>query len=158
MKRFILQTISYANNDIKGTRGSLFDKDLNYLCPTLELPFISNKANQSKGVSCIPQGIYRVIKDNDGKHQWWKLTHKLNEYVNTWEDIHREIGRSAIEIHPANWLKDLQGCIALGTTTGTDNGELTVWKSGDKFELLKDILGAEFILDIRRTIIGQLGV
>lgn len=39
-------------------------------------------------------------------------------------------GRSNIEIHPANWYSDLEGCIALGDETSTDqNGDYTIMES-----------------------------
>lgn len=63
---------------------------------TLELPWIDNQI----GVSCIPEGQYIVDRDKTGRHQWYRLR---NEEV---------APRSHIEIHPANKLAQLQGCIA----------------------------------------------
>ena len=151
MKTFILQTISYSNQDIKGTRGQLLDSNLNHLCPTLELPFISEEASKAVGKSCIPEGTYKVVKDDHGKYQWWKITHILNERVNTWEDMSRETGRTAIELHPANYLSDLKGCIALGTSAGIKDSNLTIWNSKSMFDKLKDTLGKEFSLIVKRS-------
>lgn len=47
---------------------------------------------------CIPEGIYEFERDLHGKHQWWK--------------INGVEGRTAIEIHPANYAHQLLGCIA----------------------------------------------
>lgn len=61
---------------------------------TLERPWKQNKAF----VSCIPEGEYIVSRDHTGKHRYYA--------VNDVKD------RSAIEIHPANTVNQLQGCIA----------------------------------------------
>lgn len=61
---------------------------------TLERPWKQNKAF----VSCIPEGEYIVSRDHTGKYRYYA--------VNDVKD------RSAIEIHPANTVNQLQGCIA----------------------------------------------
>ena len=63
---------------------------------TLELPWRNNEI----GKSCIPAGIYVVDRDYTGKQTWYRFRDA-------------EVApRSAIEIHPANRLHQLQGCIA----------------------------------------------
>jgi hypothetical protein len=60
----------------------------------LERPWLDNKPF----VSCIPPDSYIVDRDKTGRFKWYKL---------------REvIGRSFIEIHPANKADQLEGCIA----------------------------------------------
>lgn len=68
---------------------------------TLELPWVNNQV----GVSCIPDGIYPVTKHVSPKFGrcYW---------------IHNVIGRSEILIHPANYTRQLRGCIATGTEQG----------------------------------------
>lgn len=61
---------------------------------TLERPWKGNKPF----VSCIPEGEYIVERDHTGKHKYFKIL-----------DV---AGRSHIEIHPANFVNELQGCIA----------------------------------------------
>lgn len=61
---------------------------------TLELPWRDNEPD----ISCIPEGEYIVDRDFTGKHQYYRL---------------REVnGRTDIEIHPANKVSELNGCIA----------------------------------------------
>lgn len=61
---------------------------------TLERPWKGNKPF----VSCIPEGEYIVLRDHIGKHRYYAV-----------QDV---LDRSAIEIHPANTVNQLQGCIA----------------------------------------------
>lgn len=77
------------------TLGELALPDGEYL-QTLELPWLDNAI----GLSCIPEGQYVVDRDEHGRHQWYRLRDS------------QVAPRSAIEIHPANRLEHLQGCIA----------------------------------------------
>lgn len=63
---------------------------------TLELPWRDNQLS----VSCIPEGIYTVDRNTTGRHQWYALRNEETE------------PRTFIEIHPANRLSQLEGCIA----------------------------------------------
>ena len=64
-------------------------------CYTLERPWKNNIIN----LSCIPVGSYVVERDITGKQQFYRIL-----------DVE---GRSDIEIHPAGYVNDLLGCIAL---------------------------------------------
>lgn len=150
---FILHSILYGDQRVKGTRGYLLDSNFNILCPTLELPYVSKEAEKAKNVSCIPEGIYEIVADKTGKYQWWAFKSKLNEYTQKWEPVFETIGRSNIEIHPANYLKDLEGCIALGETPDIKDNELVVWSSQLAHKRLQPVLKDRFILKIVRTIL-----
>lgn len=63
---------------------------------TLERPDLNNTPN----ISCIPKGTYKVKRDKLGKHQYYAIQDVPN--------------RTFIEIHEANKVSQLQGCIALG--------------------------------------------
>lgn len=63
---------------------------------TLELPWRDNKI----GKSCIPEGRYVVDRDRTGKQQWYRFRNE------------ETAPRTHIEIHPANFLSHLQGCVA----------------------------------------------
>lgn len=67
-------------------------------CDTLELPWRENQ----HGVSCIPAGAYAVLF-RDSLH-----FHRVTLH------IERVPERDGIEIHPANHVEELRGCIALG--------------------------------------------
>jgi len=81
------------------TLGALMVKDDNgqyfQVCYTLELPFVSNRIN----VSCIPSGIYRYERGVNSKGQ--PVIHITNLP-----------GRTYIQIHVANKVSELKGCIA----------------------------------------------
>ncbi len=67
---------------------------------TLERPWMGN----IPFTSCIPEGVYEVYRDDSGKHQWYRFNPN---------HVHP---RTDIEIHPANTVGQLSGCIALGTS------------------------------------------
>lgn len=61
---------------------------------TLERPWKDNQVN----ISCIPEGEYIIERNTTGKHQYYGV-----------KDVE---GRTFIELHPANIVQALQGCIA----------------------------------------------
>lgn len=75
------------------TEGKLIFPDGSYVY-TLERPDLNNKPN----ISCIPEGEYLVDRDKTGRFQWYRF-----------RNVH---GRSHIEIHPANKVDQLMGCVA----------------------------------------------
>ena len=79
------------------------------LCKTLERPENNNLSDNPKTVQndsgCIPEGIYLVKKDYSGKFQYFSITNVPN--------------RKAIEIHYANIIDELLGCMALGDRLDT---------------------------------------
>lgn len=96
---------------------------------TLERPWLNNKPY----ISCIPAGQYKVERDHYGRHRYYKLLDVPN--------------RSAIEIHPANYVKQLQGCIALGLGFEEKTGILL--NSKKACDLFVDVVGDNsFTLDI----------
>lgn len=66
---------------------------------TIERPWLDNAAN----VSCIPEGTYQAR---------WRESPKFGF---TWE-LQDVPERTYILMHVANYPKDVQGCIGLGTT------------------------------------------
>ena len=63
---------------------------------TIELPWLDN----AKGTSCVPVGIYEVV---------YKLSPRLKKKTYRLVDVP---GRDGVLIHPANFAKQLKGCIA----------------------------------------------
>lgn len=70
------------------------------LCKTLELPWRDNKRN----VSCIAVGDYLMVKEATSPKHKYEHFRILNVY-----------GRSGILIHIVNYVKDLKGCIGVGS-------------------------------------------
>jgi hypothetical protein len=68
---------------------------------TLELPWRDNQT----GISCIPPGVYAVAFFDSPK------------FKRTILRLKGVPGREAVEIHPANHVAELRGCIALGVRT-----------------------------------------
>lgn len=82
-----------------GTFGSLSIEGNDFSCVSLERPWVANQSN----LSCIPLGTYTCA--------WkWSNSHGRNVY-----HVENVEGRTNIEIHSANAIFQLLGCIALGT-------------------------------------------
>lgn len=123
-------------SDENGTFGTLMDDMSHQLCFTIELPWCDNHTM----VSCIPEGIYQVEAFQSPKHgDIWKLMNVP--------------GRTTIEIHPANDIDDLLGCIGVGDGLGTVSGLPAVLNSQKTFMRLKNELPDSFELTIRSTIL-----
>jgi hypothetical protein len=95
---------------------------------TLEKPWIENKPY----ISCIPDGVRKITRNLTGRHQWFGVC-----------DV---VDRTFIEMHPANHVDELEGCIApcmgLYGTQAVD--------STDACNLLLDIFGdQDWYLDVR---------
>ena len=87
---------------------------------SLERPWLNNAPN----VSCIPQGIYDLSWRESPRFGWtWLL-----------EDVPN---RTHILILSANWSRQLQGCIALGT--GLMGNEFAVSNSRDAVERFEEL-------------------
>ncbi len=86
----------------------------------LEPPWRNNRRNES----CIPDGEYVVEVDNTGR---WKYARVL--------DVP---GRSAIEFHPGNTVKNTQGCLMPGYGFSIKNEFLTY--STDATEDFQELL------------------
>lgn len=104
----------------QATNGSITFKG-EHICHSIELPW----RNNLKRLSCIPEGRYRLIRQQYHKHgDQLGLMNVLN--------------REAILIHAANdALKELLGCIAPVTTlTGDGKGS----ESKKALQALKDVV------------------
>lgn len=76
-------------------------------CVTLELAWRDNQPN----VSCVPAGTYPIVR------RW--SAHFGRELF----ELEQVPGRSACEIHVANTVGDLRGCIGVGRAFGRVNGQ-----------------------------------
>lgn len=95
---------------------------------TLERPWIPAQGHKGGTVreSCIPDGTYALRNHTSERFRnVWALT---NEAL----DVHympASKGRSAILIHAGNCVRDVVGCVALGLSHGTLEGEHAVLNS-----------------------------
>lgn len=114
----------------QGTLGFLHDEAR--LCFTIELPWLDNHPQ----TSCIPVGAYSVDKYISPRHgHVWLINNVPN--------------RSMIELHAANTIKDLKGCIGLGESIGVIDGLPAVTHSQVTLALLREVLPDNFTLVIQ---------
>lgn len=101
---------------------------------SIELPWKNNERN----ISCIPKGKYKVI-----------TTMSTRFKVNMWLllDVPK---RDGVRIHPANYARQLNGCIALGLDKADldKDGKADITSSKTAIEIAQKNLGEEFILNI----------
>lgn len=128
LKRLIDNSNFYKLNCILGI---LYDSNHKKICVSLELPDKDN-ANDT---SCIPAGVYKCVPDDTGKHQYFKIKGVPN--------------RDKVEIHIGNRAKDLEGCIAFGSTWSIVYNQGFIRKSKVTLDNMKKSYLKGFILDIR---------
>ena len=121
-------TILRLRDDGTETLSAMFvydDLDKIFECVTLELPWKGNKTN----LSCIPRGVYHV-------------SHRESEKYGNHLHIEDVKDRSYILIHVANYVSQLRGCIALGSSFADINrdGILDVTSSRNTLNKLVDIV------------------
>lgn len=100
------------------TLGLMFVGSLT-LC-TLELPWIPdpNTRGGLDSKSCVPLGTYRLERHNSDAHPYSFALVNPDLDVHHYEDPKHPELRALVLIHVANWAKQLQGCIAVGTRAG----------------------------------------
>lgn len=102
MERVILNRFNQSKNQ---TLGELLYNG-KVMCKTLELPWMSNQ----RGKSCIPTGEYTVVR---------RVSPKYGEHFHLVDVPDRQW----ILIHPANYVSQLLGCIAVGKAHRDINGD-----------------------------------
>ena len=102
--------------------------------------------NNAPDLSCIPAGVYLVD---------WTYSPRFGRDTYEVVGVHN---RTAIRIHPANWMGDktkgmkceLDGCIALGLSVGFLDGQKALEQSKVATDQLEQHFGHEpFELEIR---------
>jgi hypothetical protein len=113
----ILKRFAYTPD---GTFGKIYIGDQSWF--TVERPWVNN----APFISCIPEGEYKL--------QWYTSPKfgttlaVIGGTVSLFPDSKSK--RSAILVHPANTMDDLQGCIGLGTSRGVVRNKWAVVNSG----------------------------
>jgi len=120
-KRFVLTRIYEAQG---GTWGEIHGPD-GFHAATMELAWRDNQPN----ISCIPVGEYIIRKDNTGKHRYAVVMGVK--------------GRTSIELHPATWPSELEGCIALGESIQEMNDSTVLAESVSAMNRFITALGDE---------------
>lgn len=134
----------FRNYETVGTFGQMLLED-GFRLATVERPWIDNLPN----VSCIPEGIYPMRKR---RSPLIARTSK-GKYTEGWE-ICEIPGRTLVEVHIANYPRDVKGCCGVGMKTGFISGERAVLKSAVAFdELMSRLEGRdEWFIEFKKAI------
>ena len=100
----LMQTVGSS----EATTGTMLTDEQEFY--SIELPWLNNEPDKS----CVPVGDYELIPYQSPKHgPTWRLH---NPALNVYGGISfvPEGGRTEVEIHSANWCRELLGCIAIG--------------------------------------------
>lgn len=101
---------------------------------TLEDAHAGDKGNKPP----IPPGTYHAFTRTDGP-KGWRL------------ELRAVPGYSHIEVHVGNFVKDVEGCFAVGASYGRD----AVWSSREAMQQMQKSVGDAKRLDIVVTVIGS---
>lgn len=118
-KRPLIVLERWCYHEYGGVFGDLRIMGTDFSCATLELEWQNNQVN----ISCIPVGIYSIrLGTFKGRYANYEL-----------EDVP---WRTAVEMHRANSIRDLLGCIGLGERARIDeiNNKFWINRSKDTFE------------------------
>jgi hypothetical protein len=112
-----------------------------FSCATIARPWLNNEPFKS----CIPEGEYRLgLRRSDVVARSTR-----SEFDAGWE-VKDVTGRSWIMVHPANYVHELQGCIAPGREHVVMAGRIAVNHSVDTFRLLMAAMDEqEWMLQVR---------
>ena len=104
-----------------------------FRCVSLELPYINNQPF----LSCVPEGLYWCAK---------RVSHKNGQVF----ELENVINRSAIQCHPGNYTRQIEGCILPGEAIKDidRDGILDVTNSKATHRKLMSILSTRFVLEI----------
>lgn len=118
------------------TLGSLYVDDV-CVAKTLELPWKDN----ARSISCIPEGIYTVVKEA------FTEKHPYNHFR-----VLNVPGRSGILFHRITRVKDLKGCLGIGGAFDDidKDGVLDMVKSTVTLQKIYELLPDRFYLEIKK--------
>jgi hypothetical protein len=103
-----------------------------FKCMGLELPDLDNQMN----ISCIPKGIYSAEKH---------FSVRNGDCIS----ILNVKGRTSIQIHSANWLHQIKGCVAIGESLKNSSKGMMVTSSRNTMKILLDALPSKFEIEIK---------
>ncbi len=121
--------------DPDGLFGHIEHKGLQFW--TVELPWRDNQTN----ISCIPPGTYlaKIRKTHTNDAVGLDVAYEL-------QDVE---GRANIQIHVANYPRDVRGCIGLGMARAHVGGRYMVTRSRDAIKSFYALMeGAPFLLEV----------
>lgn len=119
----MLRLIRFMSHPDMGTFGELYFND-EFIGYTVEQPWKNNKSF----TSCVPHGTYKLEEWHSKKHPdtFCLFNPGLNVYLTQQPD---PSSRYACLIHPANWARDVQGCIGIGENIAVMDNLMAVTSS-----------------------------
>jgi hypothetical protein len=87
---------------------------------SLELPWIPDPIGKGgkHGVSCVPPGLYQLVRHDSPKHpRSFAMVNPALDVYHLPDDVppeKRAFARTTVLLHAANWPAELEGCCALG--------------------------------------------
>lgn len=155
MKRYTIERVYLPTE----TLGSWYDEFRNVICKTMELPWRNNQKDNpnttENDASCIPEGLYIVEKQPANANRPYGYFRfraiegrTINRYV---KDMNGNF-MSAILVHRITFVKDLLGCIGVGSRFHDFNndGVPDMEQSGDKLRWMHENLPDVFELEIKK--------
>ena len=131
MKLILVRTAYFKS----GVWGCIY-RDNVPVCATLERPFLLGDNGLTKvNESCVPTGTYKfdIVMRHKGQS---------NAYLVP--ELQAVPGRSRIQIHIGNWIKDSLGCILVGTEMSSSGGDCAmILSSGLAFRRLMALTDEE---------------
>lgn len=150
---FLIERFAYTPTE---TEGRLLLPDHKFLTAwTLERPWIEG---QDLGglpfKSCIPDGVYELrpyVRQN-GDHVLCYVNEDLGVYYAK-ADRPKGVGRYKCLWHPANYVRQVVGCTAIGDKRKSFKGKRMVTNSRKTFDKLRELIDFEksHTVEIRRT-------
>lgn len=128
------------------TLGSLYDVNMSLIAKTMELPSLNNRSN----VSCIPEDTYIVEKQAPGTagrdYGYFRFVKVIGRGMNA------ALGMSTILMHKITYVKDLLGCIGIGSRFQDLNkdGVPDMVESGKKLQWMYENMPEKFQIVIRK--------
>lgn len=113
------------------------------LC-TMERPWIPSATCKGglKGQSCVPVGVYQLVKHDSKKHPktWALVNHDLDVVHYEGDDQDPDEDRATCLIHIGNYVRQVEGCIAVGLSHALTNGEHWVTSSTRAMQRLQAVV------------------
>lgn len=154
MKRLLLIRDDWSTNETTG-RLVFGGQEL----ATLERPWIPSSPGGEPFKSCVPAGLYRLVRHRrkNGDTVLALINHGLGVYYEK-DDRPNGVGRYLILIHSANWVDQIAGCIAPGLAAALSNRGPMVTSSRIAMDRIMDYLRADSAeLEIRQHWTGVRG-
>jgi hypothetical protein len=137
----------------RATQGILRLGNLGTTLYTLERPWVPEAPGGAPSVSCVPAGVYKLIphKRPNGDNVVALVNRGLGVYY--LPNLRPSgVGRYLVLIHPANWVDQIEGCIAPGYGRMSSSRGPMVTESKKAMKLVMDYIGHDIIeLEIQGT-------